>query len=203
MTARFAVMCLAIAVVCSAVMMWAGVNDRSFNATAWSAAAFALVAALVGWQLNRQDPPLPTGDDGAMRLQLQALRHNGQLSTLVYAWGAAAMAAMYKLTDLYWQHALQYAAGMLLFAAVIFGWTHLARPGGPMATAPWLARAARLNLLHGATAAVAVIVFLISGKLWAAKPDWAANIVFTAGGFAIVTLCTMAALTHARLGRTA
>lgn len=196
MSVRFAILILIIGAVGSAVMMWAGVNDRSFTATAGSAAAFAVLAVLIGWLVNRQ----ATGG-GDAETQLLALRQNGHLSAIVYAWGAAAMAAMYKLTDLYWQHGLQYAAGMLLFAAVIFGWTHLSRPGGPMATAQWLTRAARLNLVHGAAAAVAVAIFLLSGKLWANKPDWAANIVFTAGGICIVALCLIAAITHARLNR--
>jgi hypothetical protein len=188
MSPRFAAAGLSAAAVCSAVVMWAGVNEQNISLTAWSAAAFALFALIAGWLMNR------SSQGGG----LAALRENGQLSAIVYAWGAAAMAAMYKLTDLYWQHGLQYAAGMLLFAGVIFSWTLLARPGGPMATQGWPQRAARLNLVHGAVAAVALAVFLFSGKLWAGKADWAANIVFAAGGVSIVALCVFAALRHAK-----
>lgn len=191
---RLAIPLLLVAGAGSAVAMWAGVRERSFEATAWSAGAFLAAVLLIGWLVNRSlRRASPAADAG--EAQLLALRRNGQVSAIVYAWGAVAMAAMYKLTELSWQHGLQYAGGMLLFAAVIFTWTHLARPGGPMAVAPWPARAAQLNLVHGAAAAIAVAVFLSSGKLWANKPDWAANIVFTAGGFAIVALCAMAALT--------
>lgn len=193
MPVHLAIPALAVAALCSAAMMWSGVNNGSFSETAWSAAAFAIVAVLVGWHLNSRR--WKDGDDD----QLTAMRRNGQVTALVYAWGAVAMVAMYKLTGLYWQHGLQYAAGMLLFATIIFGWTRLSRPGGPMEAAPWPRRAAVLNVVHGSVAAIAVIIFLISGKLWASRPDWAANIVFLAGGFSISILCALAAITHSRL----
>lgn len=199
MQARSALAVLIIAVAVSVAVMWSGVSNRSFAVTAWSAAAFAIVAVLAGWRVNRAVSSEAAGD--AVESRLEALRSSGQVTAVVYAWGAAAMAAMYTLTGLHWQHGLQYAAGMLLFAAVIYGWTRLARPDGPMATPAWLRRASRLNLLHGAVAAIAVAIFLASGKLWVDRPDWAANIVFVAGGFSIVTLCAMAALTQARLDK--
>lgn len=201
MTTRMAILGLLIAAAGSAFMMWIGAGDRSFATTAWSAAAFLAVVLLGGILSNLALRNASRAGDSA-DMQLMALRHNGRLCAIVYAWGAAAMAAMYKLTDLYWQHGLQYACAMLLFAAVIFAWTYLARHGGPMATPPWPARAVRLNLVHGVAATIAVVVFLASGKLWANKPDWAANIVFTAGGLSIVALCSMAALTLRSLRRT-
>lgn len=198
MPASLAFPALAVAALCSVAMMWSGVKDASFSATAWSAAAFAAVVVLVALQLNMQkwsaDNPGTIGER-----QLKALRRNGQLSAIVYAWGALAMVAMYKFAGLYWQHGLQYASGMLLFAAIIFGWTHYARPGERFATPQWLQRAKRLNLLHGGAAAVAAVIFLASGKLWVDRPDWAANIVFLAGGVSIVALCALAALTSSRI----
>jgi hypothetical protein len=200
MPARFAFPAVAFVALCSAAMMWSGVNNGSFRETAWSAAAFAAIAVLVGWHLNRRRWPA-NGNVPATGQQLTALRRNGQLTALVYAWGAVALAAMYKLTGLHWQHGLQYAAGMLLLGGVVYGWTHLSRPGGPMATEAWLQRAARLNIVHGGVAALAVTLFLVSGKLWTNRPDWAANIVFLAGGFSIMALCGLAAFTHARLAQ--
>lgn len=199
MPVHLALPALAFAALCSAAMMWDGVSKGSFTETALSAAAFAAIAVLVGWHLNSRRWRGDDADEAGH--QLEAMRRNGQVTAMVYAWGAVAMVAMYKLTGLYWQHGLQYAAGMLLFAAMIYGWTHLSRPGGPMEQAPWPQRAAQLNVVHGSAAAIAVVIFLISGKLWANRPDWAANIVFLAGGFSIMSLCALAAITHSRLAR--
>lgn len=202
MPATVAFPALALAALCSAALMWAGVSDQNFSATAWGAAAFAVIAVLAGWHLNRPHWSRHDGGDVPAR-QLRALRRTGQVSAIVYVWGALALVAMYKLTGLYWQHAIQYACGMLLFAAIIYGWSRRAAPGGPYATPAWGARAAKLNLLHGAAAAVAAAIFLFSGKFWVPRPDWAANIVFLSGGFSIIALCTLAAITHARIARAA
>lgn len=198
MPAHLALLALLAAALCSAAMMWAGVSNSSFSETAWAATAFAVIAILVGWHFNSRRWSGDV-DESGIDAQRHALRRNGQVTSIVYLWGAIAMAAMYKLTSLYWQHGLQYAAGMLLFAAVIAGWAYLARPGAQMSTAEWTRRAALLNTVHGSAAAIAVLAFLVSGKLWADRPDWAANIVFLAGGVSITALCVLAGVTHRRL----
>lgn len=200
MSLTLARLLLILAGLCSAAMMWSGVKASDFSATAWSAAPFAVLAALIGLAVNA---PLwgAAGSASVSQRQLDAMRGNAQLCAIVYAWGAVALAAMYKLTGLYWQHGLQYACGMLLFAAIFFSWSQMARPGGRFATPNGAKRAAQLNVLHGGVAAVAAAIFLISGKFWVPRPDWAANIVFLGGGFAIVSLCLLAAITHWRLGK--
>lgn len=197
MPAYVAIPALALAALCSAAAMWAGVKDESYATVAWSAAAFATFAIAVSWVLNRSQWLSARADGEAWRQQLSALRRNGQLSAVVYAWGAVALFAMYALTGLYWQHGLQYAGGMALFSALIYAWSHLARPDAALATPQWTKRAARLNLVHGGAAAIATVVFLVSGKLWVPRPDWAANIVFVAGGVLITSFCALAAFTHA------
>lgn len=197
---RFAIVTLA--ALASAGLMWHGVATSDASLAASSAAAFAAVTALVGALGNWYDCRQFTDLSEVWQRQLSTLRHSGQLSALVYAWGAVAMLAMYKFAGLYWQHGLQYAAGMALFAALIHVWSRLARPGGELFTPTWAARAARLNVVHGMAAAIATALFLISGKLWVPRPDWAANIVFLAGGFAIMALCALAAVTHWCAGRT-
>lgn len=194
---NFAVSVLIVAAIGSAVMMWSGVRDGSFSATAWSAASFVAVAVLVALLRNKEHWGTGIATVSAASRQLNAMRENAQLCAIVYAWGAVAMVAMYKLTGLYWQHGLQYACGMLLLGAVMYGWSRRARPETPDAAQ----RAAQLNALHGGVAAVAVAIFLFSGKFWVPRPDWAANIVFLSGAFAIVSLSAIAAISHWRIGR--
>lgn len=201
MPMRIARPLLIVAALCSAAAMWSGVKNVSYSTTAWGAAVFAVLVAACGLMLNVAFWSGAAEGGSIAERQLNAMRGNAQLCAIVYAWGAVALAAMYKLTWLYWQHGLQYACGMLLFAAIFFGWSHLARPGGRFATPDGAKRAAQLNTVHGGAATVAAALFLISGKFWVPRPDWAANIVFLAGGFSIISLCLLAATTQWRLGR--
>jgi hypothetical protein len=192
---------LIIAALGSAAMMWLGVKSANFAATAWSAAPFAVVAALIGLAVNVPRWTSAGAGGSVSERQLDAMRNNAQLCAIVYLWGALALAAMYKLTDLYWQHGLQYACGMLLFAVIFFGWSQMAQPGGRFATAEGAKRAGHLNAVHGGAAVVAAASFIISGKFWVPRPDWAANIVFLGGAFGIVSLCLLAAISHWRIGQ--
>jgi hypothetical protein len=187
----------------SAAAIWAGAADGNATITAGAAAAFIATVLLAAWPMIK---PLQRLAGGATATdvegrQLSVLRRGARLSVLVYAWGAVSLFLAYKLSGLYWQHGLQYAAGMLLFAVAIFGWVHVARPGSRHGTGAGLRRAALLNAVHGTAAAIALAIFLASGKLWADRPDWVANIVFVAGGAGIVALCTMVALALQRTGR--
>jgi hypothetical protein len=201
MTIAWARLVLILAALCSAAMMWSGVKNISYATTAWSAAAFAVAAAAIGLAVNAPQWSEAIAVGSVAERQLEAMRGNAQLCAIVYAWGAGALAAAYKLTWLYWQHGLQYACGMLLFAAIFFGWSQLARPGGRFANSDGAKRAAQLNVVHGGAAAIAAAIFLISGKFWVSRPDWAANLVFLAGGFSIISLCLLAAITHWRASR--
>jgi hypothetical protein len=124
---------------------------------------------------------------------------NTVLAALVYAWGAAAMFAIYSLSGLAWRHWWQYGAGMALLACTaLLCANYLAEDRGS------LKRTTSLNVLMGVTAAQAAAVavglaYLVgSGKLHTPKADWAANHVFIAGGVAIVLISIVSLLAHRR-----
>lgn len=189
----------------SATGIWAGAGNGDATITAVAAAAFIAAVLLAAWQMIgpywHAAPEAGESTASVDGRKLSALRRSARLAVLVYAWGAVSLFLAYKMSGLYWQHGLQYAAGMMLFAAVIFSWVHVARPGSRHATAEGVQWASQLNVVHGAAAAIALTAFLASGKLWVDRPDWVANIVFVAGGIGIVALCTLAALTLRRIER--
>ena len=126
----------------------------------------------------------------------EALRCNVWLAALVYAWGASALFGIYSLSDLVWRHAFQYGVGAAVFAACL-GLYGL-----------WLGRAINahippliLTLAHGLAAAGGLVYLLGWDKLATVKGDWAANEIFLWGGFAIVALCLMSAVTQTRVTR--
>ena len=185
---------LVTAALARAALMWFGVSGQNYPGTVWSAAAFAAFAVITSFLVNRSF--WKAQRDGE---PLAAIRTNALLAAIIYAWGGLAMFVTYKLTDLYWQHGLQYAIGMAAFAALFIWWHRESRPGGRLASAEWVSRSKILNLVHGGAAAIATVVFLASGKLWADRPDWAANLVFLAGGVSIAALCAFSAVTNAKL----
>ena len=164
-----------------------------------SIAAGLLVALIVGTGLGINAPlwSRSTGasarKDGAVLIR-EALRCNIWLAALVYAWGASALFAVYSLSDIEWRHAFQYASGAVLFAAglALYGF-RLGRIRS-MAIPPLT-----LTVIHGLAAAGGLVFLIGAGKLDTAKGDWAADEVFLWGGFAIVALCIMSALTQRRV----
>ena len=58
-----------------------------------------------------------------------------------------------------------------------------------------------LTAIHGIAAATALTYLIGTDKLATAKGDWAANEVFLWGGFAIIALCLMSAVTQTRVAR--
>src|SRR5690606_7124014 len=88
--------------------------------TGLAAGAFAALAIAIGLGLNQ---PLWTLD--AHRITPEAApvaaQRNAKLMALVWAWGAAAMAGVYTLGGLRWQHDWQYGSGMALIALFTWG----------------------------------------------------------------------------------
>ncbi len=123
-----------------------------------------------------------------------ALARTTRLTALIYAACGAAMAAIYLLTPLRWQHGWQYALAMTLAAG---GTAVYARR--LQATAVSVDFAAQLAGLQGIAVAVALIWMIASGKLDTVKNDWAANAIFLAGGLALVVVSAVAVKTHAAL----
>ena len=110
------------------------------------------------------------------------------------------MLTVYLGTALRWQHGWQYGAGMALIACLSFGYAlQLGRPGSRFARIAWLDAAALVAGLQAATAAVGLTALIASGKVWSTRADWPANLIFLAGGIAIVAASAAAASTHARM----
>jgi hypothetical protein len=125
---------------------------------------------------------------------------NSLLAGISYAWGAVAMFTMYSLGGLVWRHWWQYGAGMLLLgAASVLVARHLIGAHAPHRNG----RALRTLMVGSIVQAVAVVLGLFylvaSGKLATPKDDWAANIVFIAGGMTILFITTVSLLTWQRL----
>lgn len=188
---------LASALSTSLMVLGAGRGDRFLP----SISAGLLVALVVGTGLGINAPlwskvaGAATRDDG-FGVVKEALRCNVWLASLVYAWGASTLFAIYSLSDLVWRHGFQYGLGAAVFAGclAIYGqW--LGRAGS--AHVPPLA----LTVLHGSAAAAGLIYLLGTDKLDTPKGDWAANEVFLWGGFAIVVLCILSAVTQTRITR--
>ncbi len=113
-----------------------------------------------------------------------------ELIATTYAWASTTMLGCYYLTALSWQHAWQYGAAMLLIAAGLLAYARERRAAAASRfnTPAMIGLAHQLTLLHGIAATAAVIILSLSGKLEAGKSDWAANIVFVAGGLAVGAL---------------
>jgi hypothetical protein len=177
-------------------MRWSTFHDaRGISA----GAALLFVAAVVaaGFLINRQALRDP-GREG--RAQFHMLRRNTRLTALVYAWGAAAMLAVYALGALKWRHGWQYATAMALVAALLL-WLvdRMGRPGNSLDTIESFRRVVPIAALHGALVTAGLAFLLLSGKLATVKGDWAANHVFLAGGIGVVLLSVLTSITHQRL----
>jgi hypothetical protein len=148
------------------------------------AAAALMPLALIGaaWRLNRT--PFDDAETAA--------RHNGMLQAWAWGIGAGSMLGVYLLSGLKWQHGWQYGSGMALIALAAFLFARQPR---------WLNATAAVVGLQGAAAAIGLAVLAGSGKLASVKADWAANIIFVAGGVAIAALSVMAVAAHRRSQR--
>jgi hypothetical protein len=188
---------LASALSTTMMVLGAGRGDRFLP----SISAGLLVALVVGTGLGINAPlwsrtTRASLAQNGLALIREALRCNVWLAALVYAWGASALFAVYSLSDLEWRHGFQYASGAAIFAAclAIYG-MRLGRERS-MSVPPL-----SLTAIHGFAAAGGLVYLIGAGKLDTVKSDWAANEVFLWGGFAIIALCMMSALTQWRATR--
>ena len=122
-----------------------------------------------------------------------------RLLAAVWAWCGLAMLASYYLTDLSWQHAWQYGAAMLLIGGGILAYAQRReQPGSPFSEPQAIALMRWVTGAQGLAALGGVALLLMSGKVETHGRDWAANIIFIAGGIAIFTLSAMAVLGELR-----
>lgn len=169
---------------------------RSELTLALAAALFALQVLLV---LARINVPLwrgvQSGSEPAWAWD------NSVLTSLSFAWGAAVMLTAYPLGGLVWRHWWQYGLGMALLGAGT-----LAVAGYLIGTRPPFRAGAPLTLLMRMTiglvaAIIAALIYLVaSGKLATPKDDWAANVVFLAGGVTVLIVSLTSLLTWRRVG---
>lgn len=190
---------LVLALFASVVAMIAGAGRDLSWATGTAAGAFAVLALAIGLGLNqplwRLEPVRITPEAAPI-----AAQRNAKLMALVWVWGAAAMAAVYTLGGLRWQHAWQYGSGMALIA--LFTWVFgaaIARAEQPASRQMLLLRGLQLTIVQGVAAGGGVIYLLATGKLMTFRSDWAANQIFLAGGIAITVLSAMAVITQRKL----
>lgn len=190
---------LVLALFASVVVMIAGAGRDLSWVTASAAGLFAALAVGIGFGLNEPLWSLDTVRITPEAAPLAAQR-NAKLMAFAWAWGAAAMAGVYTLGGLRWQHAWQYGSGMALIAVFTWGYgLAIARAEQPSTRQMLLLRGLQLTIVQGVAAAGGVIYLLAAGKLMSFRSDWAANQIFLAGGIAIVVLSAMAVITQRRL----
>lgn len=193
---------LLVAAIPSVVAMVGAAADGRPAVSALAAGLFALAAVALAARINWPQPRISTSSTG--NTEALALARNTRLTALIYGWGAAAMLAVYTLSGLKWQHGWQYGSAMALVAAAIYGYAALlARADSPPRTRVALRRVLVLTVAHGVAVALGLAFIVAAGKLWAGKPDWAANHVFVAGGLAVISVCLISAVTQRRLSRQA
>jgi hypothetical protein len=156
---------------------------------------FALQVLLTLWRINA-----PAWRAGMARTPAAdwALS-NTELTAVVYAWGAAALFAIYGLSGLHWRHWWQYGAGMALLAGVaLLCARHLASERGMQTRASTLAIIMAITVAQAASVVAALVYLVASGALATQKGDWAANHVFVAGTLMIGAISLVSLLAYWR-----
>ncbi len=169
------------------------------------ALAVALFALQMLFALLRTNVPFWREDAEGPRDTAIALcvRRNTLLAALVYAWGAAAILALYSLSGLSWQHWWQYGAAMALVAAGVFLYAHLLTDENGTYRKPQALNGLMWLTVAQGIAVIGVVIYLVtSGKLFTLRSDWAANYVFASGSVTLAVLSTVSVLTYLRLKRT-
>jgi NAD(P)-dependent dehydrogenase (short-subunit alcohol dehydrogenase family) len=164
--------------------------------------AVALFALQMLFALVRTNAPFWKSDTGAQPYATVALsvRRNTLLAALVYAWGAAAILALYSLSGLNWRHWWQYGAAMALVAGAVFLYAHLLTDEQGSYRTPKALNALMWLTIAQGLAVIGVLVYLIdSGKLGTPRSDWAANYVFAAGSLTLAALSVISVATYRRL----
>jgi len=182
---------LGVAATASIGVMVAGAMTGSPGLTYAGGGLFLLAALAVGGKIWRAASAVTPREAVALSF--------ANLIASAWGWAGLAMLACYYLTDLSWQHAWQYGAAMLLIAAGITAYARARRQPGSRLAAPDAATAMRgVTALQGIAALVGVVILLLSGKVEAQGRDWAANVVFIAGGLTLFALSAMAVLAERR-----
>lgn len=179
-----------------AAIVWAA-GEGARDLTFLGAIAFPSAAALVCYLINQ---PFRVRRRSLPGEAIDASRRNARLMAMLYAWGAAAIFAVYSLTQLWWWHSWQYGLGMAIIACGLMGYVSLMNNArSPLAQPRALDLAAMLALLQAVAIAGGLVFLIVSGKLASSKPDWPANYVFVGGGLGLILVSSISAFTHRKL----
>ena len=130
----------------------------------------------------------------------QALIPNIALIGIAYLWCGLAFYAIYLGVRLHWQHGWEYGSAMVIVAlahgALVRWLSRLDEAISP----DTIKNVVRLAGAQAIAIALTLIWLIQSGKLASIKGDWAANQLFIAGGFTVMSLSMMLVKTHAALG---
>lgn len=168
---------------------------RSETTLALAALLFALQVVVV---LLRINVPLWRSKGGA---DAGWAWDNSVLTAVSYAWGAAVMLTVYPLGGLVWRHWWQYGLGMALLSAgtlVVAG--YLVGMRQPHDNGHGLAMLMRMTIGLSVAVVASLIYLVTSGKLATPKDDWAANVVFIAGGVTVLAISLASLLSYRRVG---
>jgi hypothetical protein len=175
---------------------WA--NRWLFAASVFVFSATASIAAFLVSSLYWRGPATAEGKPAIV----QALIASTQLSTLVYAWGAATLFLVYSASGLHWQHGWQYGSAMALIAAGMAYYAKLlGQNRADLVSDSAIQRVVTLGSIQGVAVSLVLVWLVASGKIISPRTDWAANLIFVAGGLSIVCLCAFLARTHSVLNR--
>ena len=189
----FVVIVVFLASLCGTYLGASWANRWLFAASAFVFSATVTIAAFL---INRRYWRGTSVADGQPVI-VQALISSTQLSTLVYVWGAATLLIVYSASGLHWQHGWQYGSAMALIAAGMAYYAKLLGQNHPeLITDSAIERAVVLASVQGIAVSVVLLWLVASGKIVTHRADWAANLVFVAGGLSIVCVCTFFAKTH-------
>lgn len=161
---------------------------------ALAATLFALQVLLVMLRLN-----VPLWQAGAGGGDAEWAWHNSGLTAITFAWGAAVMLTAYPFGGLVWRHWWQYGLGMaLLGAGTLLTARYLIGPNAPHRSGKPLLQLMRMTMVLMAAVIAALIYLVASGKLATPKDDWAANVVFIAGGVTVLLISISSLVTYRR-----
>jgi hypothetical protein len=166
-----------------------------------SAFVFSFTASIAAFVVNRQ---YWRGDaaSGAKNAAIPMLIASTNLSALVYGWGATALLLVYSATGLYWQHGWQYGLAMALIAAGMLQYVKRLDQGHPaFISENAIERAVMLASVQGIMTSLVLLWLVASGKILTPRTDWAANLIFVAGGLSIVCLSAFVTKTYHELTR--
>lgn len=173
---------------------------KSGSAVAAAIFAAAIVAAALWTNVGawrRRFVPTSAAEIVTPRI---AIWHNAFLTMLAYLWGGITLLAVYLGAGLIWQHGWQYGTIMLIIAACHAVYLHrISNPDDSYASARAIDVMSTLAKVQAIAIAIALAWLMTSGKLATPKGDWAANLVFLAGGFAVMCTSLIGVKTHTAL----